>query len=214
MRQFSVPGYPCRATADRTELFENCSYFFSFLNDHLTKNRLFLSFWGKLRNQRVRHYCGGGGGRPSKWGRQIMETYRCWLSPHVRGFLGRFDKSFPARALFFFSCLKVKWRSARSHQSTRAHLHVMGMLRFMSWHTPTELARSFLFCSCVYVCLYGPFNGILFHKFSRQLSFSHSVLPVLFLPYWSYISLFMKVSFSPDIIPCGWLGSKHQLANW
>ena len=39
-------------------------------------------------------------------------------------------------------------------------------------------------------------------------SFSHSVLVVLALPYWSfqlyiYISLFMKVSFSPDIIPSG-----------
>ena len=35
---------------------------------------------------------------------------------------------------------------------------------------------------------------------------SHSVLPALFLPYWSfqlYISLFVKVSFSPDIILCG-----------
>ena len=29
----------------------------------------------------------------------------------------------------------------------------------------------------------------------------HSVLPVLFLPYWSFLlHLFMKVSFSPDII--------------
>ena len=28
----------------------------------------------------------------------------------------------------------------------------------------------FLFCSCVYFCLYGPFNCIPFHKFSRQLS--------------------------------------------
>ena len=32
------------------------------------------------------------------------------------------------------------------------------------WHKPTELAHSFLFCSCVYFCLYGPFNCILFHK--------------------------------------------------
>ena len=38
------------------------------------------------------------------------------------------------------------------------------------WHKPTELAHSFLFCSCVCSCLYGPFNCILFHKFSRQLS--------------------------------------------
>ena len=33
-----------------------------------------------------------------------------------------------------------------------------------------ELADSFLFCSCVYFCLYGPFNCILFHQFSRHLS--------------------------------------------
>ena len=46
--------------------------------------------------------------------------------------------------------------------------------------------------------------------------FSHSVVPVLSLPYyWSFwaIHLFMKVSVSPDIIPSGWLGSEHQLAN-
>ena len=35
---------------------------------------------------------------------------------------------------------------------------------------PAQLARSFLFCSCIYFCLHGPFNCILFHKFSRQLS--------------------------------------------
>ena len=35
---------------------------------------------------------------------------------------------------------------------------------------PTELAHSFLLCVCVYFCLYGPFNCISFHGFSRQLS--------------------------------------------
>ena len=35
-------------------------------------------------------------------------------------------------------------------------------------HKPTELAHSFLFCSCVYFCLYCPFHCISFHKFSRQ----------------------------------------------
>ena len=34
------------------------------------------------------------------------------------------------------------------------------------WHKPAELAHSFLFCSCVYFCLSGPFNCISFHKFS------------------------------------------------
>ena len=45
--------------------------------------------------------------------------------------------------------------------------------------------------------------------------FSHSVLVVLALPYWSfqlYLYLFKKVSCSPAIIPSGWLGSKHQSA--
>ena len=82
-------------------------------------------------------------------------------------------------------------------------------------HKPTELAHSFLFCSCVCFCLYGPFNCISFHKFSRQLSdFSlcssglDSALLVL-----STIYLFIKVSLSPDIILCGWPGSRHQLTN-
>ena len=38
------------------------------------------------------------------------------------------------------------------------------------WHKPPELAHSFLVCSCVYFCLYGPFNCISFHKFSRHLA--------------------------------------------
>ena len=37
------------------------------------------------------------------------------------------------------------------------------------WHKPAELAHSFLFCSCVCFCFYGPFNCISFHKFSRRL---------------------------------------------
>ena len=51
--------------------------------------------------------------------------------------------------------------------SPRAHLHVVKMLRFMSDINQPSLP---LFCSCVYFCLYGPFNRISFHKFSRQLS--------------------------------------------
>ena len=84
---------------------------------------------------------------------------------------------------------------------------------------PTELAYSFFFffllCSCVCFCLYGPFNCISFHTFSSQLSVfllcsSGLIFALLVL---STICLFMKVSFSPNIIPNGWLGSKHQLTN-
>ena len=82
------------------------------------------------------------------------------------------------------------------------------------WHKPTELPHSFLLCSCVYFCLYGPFNCISFHK-SRQLSAfslcsSGFISALLVL---STIYLFRKVSFSTDIILCGWLGLKHQLTN-
>ena len=64
-------------------------------------------------------------------------------------------------------------------------------------HKTAELAHSFLFCSCVFLCLYGPFNCILCHTFSRQLAvFSLCFFPVLSLPYWSFqlTCLFMKVS--------------------
>ena len=83
------------------------------------------------------------------------------------------------------------------------------------WHKPTELANSFLFCSCVYFCLYGLFICILFHKFSRQLSAfsfcSSGLLSALLV--FSTIYLLAKVSFSLDIISSDWLGSKHQLTR-
>ena len=67
----------------------------------------------------------------------------------------------------------------------------------------------------VYFCLYGPFNCISFHKFSRELStFSLcSSGPPSALSVLSAVYLFVKVSFSPDIILCDWLGLKHQ-KNW
>ena len=65
--------------------------------------------------------------------------------------------------------------------------------------------HSFLFCSCVYFCFYGPFNFIPFRKFSRQISAFrlcssglNSALSVL-----STIYLFVKVSLSPEKILCG-----------
>ena len=56
-------------------------------------------------------------------------------------------------------------------------------------HKPTELVYSFLFCSCVCFCLYGPFNCIPFHKFSRQL-FAFSLFSSGFISAFQlYISL-------------------------
>ena len=82
-------------------------------------------------------------------------------------------------------------------------------------HKPAERAHSFLLCSCVFFCLYGPFNCISFYKFCRRISaFSlcSSGLISAFLTL-SPISLSIKSSFSPDVILCGWLGWKHQLTN-
>ena len=58
----------------------------------------------------------------------------------------------------------------------------------------------------LFLCLflsYGPFTCISFHKFSRQLSVFSLCSPSLISAslVLSTIYLFMKVSFSPDIIP-------------
>ena len=67
-----------------------------------------------------------------------------------------------------------------------------------------SLPTLFILFLCLFL-LYGPFNCILFHKFSQQLpafplcsSCLISALLVL-----STIYFFMKVSLSPDIILCG-----------
>ena len=59
-----------------------------------------------------------------------------------------------------------------------AHLCVLGMLWIVLWHTPTELAVSFLFCSGVCFCLYA--LSTVFHSvnYPDNSPFSHSVLPV------------------------------------
>ena len=49
---------------------------------------------------------------------------------------------------------------------------------------------------------------------SYNSPFSHSVLPVWSLSHWTFqLYITMKVSFSPDVMPSGWLGSKHQLTH-
>ena len=62
----------------------------------------------------------------------------------------------------------------------------------------------FMALSTVFHCINSPDNS----PFSFCSSDLISALLAL-----STIYLFMKVSLSPDIIPCGWLGSKYQLAN-
>ena len=81
----------------------------------------------------------------------------------------------------------------------------LGFCGLCERYKSARFVRTFLFCSCVCFCLYGPFSCFLFSKSSQQPStFSlcssglNSALLVL-----STIYLFMKVSLSPDIIICG-----------
>ena len=67
------------------------------------------------------------------------------------------------------------------------------------WHKPTELARSFLFCSSI--CLSLLALSTVFHSInsSDYSPLSHSVLLVLFLPYWSF-QLFISWRKSPSAL--------------
>ena len=100
-------------------------------------------------------------------------------------------------------------------QFPRAHLHVVGMLQFMSDINQPGLPTPF--CSVlVSVSVFMTLSAV-FHSINSpdNSPLSHSVLPVSFLPYWPFLTvyLFTKISLSPDIILCGWLGLKPQLTN-
>ena len=86
--------------------------------------------------------------------------------------------------------------NSHCHLSPRAHLHLLGMLRFMS-DKPTKLAHSFSFCSCVYFCLYSPFNCISFHKFSPQLWF---FFLLFFRSYFCLVGLFYCISLYESLL--------------
>ena len=102
--------------------------------------------------------------------------------------------------------------TASWHASPRDIVHVVGMLRFMSDinlpSSPTPL-YSVLVSMSVFLILSTVFYSI---NFPGNSPFSPSgLIFALLVP--SAIYLFMEVSFNPDIIPSGWLGSKHQHTN-
>ena len=98
--------------------------------------------------------------------------------------------------------------------SPQANLPMVGMLWFMSdinqpslptpFYSLLESVSVFMALSTVFHSINSPNNSPL----------SLSVLLVSFLPYCPFIYVSMKVSLSPDIILCGWLGLKHQLTNY
>ena len=80
--------------------------------------------------------------------------------------------------------------------SPRTHLHVVGMLRLRSFDiNQPSLPTPFYYAVRVSFCLYGPFNCILFHKFSQQLSaFSFCSSGLISINPFNYICFFLKVS--------------------
>ena len=82
-------------------------------------------------------------------------------------------------------------------------------------HESTELAHSFLYSVLASVSLFMVLSTV-FHSINSPNNSAFSlcssglisvllVLSTLYLP--------IKVSLSPDVILCGWLGLKHQLTN-
>ena len=99
--------------------------------------------------------------------------------------------------------------------SPRAHLDVVGMLRFMFLtYTNRACPPLFILIFCLFLSLW-PFP---LYFTPWILSTTLHFLTLFFRSYFclvgpfNYISL-MKVSFSPNIILCGWLGLKHQLTT-
>ena len=82
-------------------------------------------------------------------------------------------------------------------------------------YKPTELARSFLFCSCVCFSPYALLT--VFHSINSpdNSPFSHSVVSVLLLPYWSFqlkISLYKSLP-QPWYNPSWLTGLKPKRTN-
>ena len=103
--------------------------------------------------------------------------------------------------------------SCSTDSSPRTHIHVVGTLRFKSNVNQPSLPTLF-YSVLVSISVLMTLSTVFHSTNSPDNSpLSHSVLPVLFLPYWSFqlYYLFMKVSLSPDIILCGRLGLMHQL---
>ena len=104
------------------------------------------------------------------------------------------------------SCSKRKWHACCATNQTIA-CALMNVvlpwsdLRVTPFYSVLVSVSVFMALSTVFHSINSPNNSLL----------SHSVLPVLFLPYWSFqLYLFMKIFPSPD---CGWLGPEHQLTN-
>ena len=117
-------------------------------------------------------FCGRG--VPVGWRRHVLPTsgMRLGLPAGCTGHASHLSSLQGPRFFFFFFCLVLSFWAVLficlgPHRLTFTW---WGCYSLCPGHKPAELAHSFLFCSCVCFCLYGPFDCISFHKFSQQLS--------------------------------------------
>ena len=73
-----------------------------------------------------------------------------------------------SKTLYYASAWKSGNIFLLSDSPSRLTFSRWGCYRWCLSHKPS--LPTLLFCSCVYFCLYGPFNCISIHKFSQQLS--------------------------------------------
>ena len=115
----------------------------------------------------------------------------------------------------FKPCVLTRWDFNFCVRSSPLRVHVVGMLRLMSDINQPSLPTPFcsvLVSISVFTTISTVFRSI---NSPDNSPLSHSFLPVLNLALLALCTKYfcMKVSFSRDIIPSGWLGSKHQLTN-
>ena len=81
------------------------------------------------------------------------------------------------------TCL-LTWSSALKGSPSRGGDVVFFLAKDIK---PNELAHSFLFCSWVYIAVFMTLSAV-FHSINPPVNspLSHSALPVLILPYWSF----------------------------
>ena len=89
---------------------------------------------------------------------------------------------------------------------------MVGMLGLCQRRKPTELAYSFLYCSCVYFCLTALSTVFHFINFPDHCPFFTLFFRSCLSPMdpFNYMSLY-KVSLSPDLIPSGLTGLKTPI---
>ena len=130
----------------------------------------------------------------------VFATFRRRFSTNIKGNRVKKKSCVSPPTLFFFS---------HPFDSSRVLTFTWwGCCGLCFYHKPTELAHSFfLYSVLVFISVFMALSTVFQSINSPDNSpFSHSVLPVLFLPYWSLqlcISHYKSSLFSLNIIYCG-----------